>query len=249
MMHDVFTVVWKEWKELLQFQSGRRSGVAGSLIMLLVFGVVMPLQFEKMWVETPVSLVMWAFVPLILISTIIADSFAGERERHTLDTLLSSRLSDGAILLGKIVATVGYVWLITQLVFLVALIAVNVVHGQGNLLFYPLETLLGGMGLSFLLAGLMSSVGALVSLRAATVRQAQQTLGISVFLLAYVVPMAGIYAMRYLPEATRERLAQAFLAGDVTLIVTIACVGLVVLNVVMYLVASARFQRTKLLLD
>ena len=36
----------------------------------------------------------------------IADGIPGERERHTLETLLASRLSDRSILLGKVMAAV-----------------------------------------------------------------------------------------------------------------------------------------------
>ena len=44
----------------------------------------------------------------------VPDPLPRERERHTLETLLASRLSDRAILLGKIGAAVGFEWVITQ---------------------------------------------------------------------------------------------------------------------------------------
>ena len=37
--------------------------------------------------------VMWMWFSLLLVINVVADSFAGERERHTLETLLASRLS------------------------------------------------------------------------------------------------------------------------------------------------------------
>jgi ABC-2 type transport system permease protein len=40
----------------------------------------------------------------------LGDAIAGERERHTLETLLASRISDRAILLGKVIVTTGYAW-------------------------------------------------------------------------------------------------------------------------------------------
>ena len=64
----------------------------------------------------------------------IADSFAGERERHTLETLLASRLSDRAILFGKIAACIAYGWLMAMLCVLVGTITENVSHWEGQVL-------------------------------------------------------------------------------------------------------------------
>src|SRR5574339_362589 len=148
MAHDIFTVMWKEWKELLQFQGGLRSGLIGLLIMVAIFGIVMPIQWGAMWVESAASLTLWLIIPMMLAVTIVADTFAGERERHTLETLLASRLSDQAILLGKLGAAVAFEWVITQLVFIVALIPTNLLHGRGELVLYPPAVALSGMLLS-----------------------------------------------------------------------------------------------------
>jgi ABC-2 type transport system permease protein len=188
-------------------------------------------------------------IPLILIGAMVADSIAGERERHTLETLLASRLPDQAILLGKIGASISYVWVVTQLVFIIALIPVNIMNWNGTLLFYKPEVLVSGLVLSFLLACLMSNIGVLVSLRAGTVKQAQQTLGLSVFLLAYVVPMVGVYLLRFVPKEIRDRLFQPILTGDVTSIVIIASVILSIMSFGLYAAAKARFQRARLILD
>jgi ABC-2 type transport system permease protein len=249
MLNDISIMVWKEWKELLQFQSGKRSGFTGLLIMMFVFGIFMPIQWGDTWLETGTPLSLWVVIPLILIGTMVADSIAGERERHTLETLLASRLSDQAILLGKIAASVSYVWVVTQLVFIVALIPVNIINWNGKLLFYTPKVLVSGLVLSFLLACLMSNIGVLVSLRAGTVKQAQQTLGLSTFILAYVVPMAIVYLLRFVSNDIRDRLFQPILTGDVTSLVIIASGVLSLISVGLYAVAMARFQRTRLILD
>src|SRR5512134_1889178 len=168
MAHDVFTVMWKEWKELLQFQGSSRSGLIGLLIMIAIFGIVMPLQWGAMWVESGASLTLWLVIPMTLAATIVADSFAGERERHTLETLLASRLSDRAILLGKISAAVIFEWVITQLVFLVALIPTNILHGRSGWILYTPAIALSGMLLSLLVATLVSVIGVMVSLHSST---------------------------------------------------------------------------------
>jgi ABC-2 type transport system permease protein len=249
MLVDVVTMLWKEWKELLQFQGGERAGVKGLLIMVGVFGIFMPLQAGPVWVESAVSLGLWVTIPLLLVSTLVADSFAGERERHTLETLLASRLPDLAILAGKIGAVVSYAWLVTQVVFVVALVPVNILHGKGKLLVYTPVVAVSGLVLSFLLACLMSNIGILVSLRAETVKQAQQKLGLSVFIGVYLVPMAGVYALRWVPQGLRDRLFQPILTGDVGGLVLLACAGLMLMNVGMFVLARVRFQRTRLVCD
>ena len=249
MLNDVLVMGWKEWKELLQMQGSKRSGLIGLLVMMTIFGIFMPIQWGSMWVESAASLSLWGIMPLILVATMVADSIAGERERHTLETLLASRLSDQAILLGKIGANVSCVWIVTQLLFIVALVPVNLMHGQGRLLVYKPEVLLSGLVLSFLLSCLMSSIGVLVSLRAGTVKQAQQTLGLSVFILAYVVPMAGVFMVRFVPEETRNRLFQPILTGNITSIVLQASAVLIILNIGLYSAAKARFQRSSLIFN
>jgi ABC-2 type transport system permease protein len=249
MLTDISIIVWKEWKELMRFQGSSRSGLMGLLIMIAIFGVFMPIQWGSMWVESAASLSLWLVIPLILAVTLVADSFAGERERHSLETLLASRISDQSILLGKIAAVVGYSWLATQLVFIVALIPINILHGKGKLLFYMPEVALSGLVLSFLLSSLMSNIGIMVSLRAATVKQAQQTLGLSVFIIAYLVPMLGVYGIKFLSEETRNKLFQPFLTGEIGSIVLAAAATLIILNAGFYAITKARFQRNRLIVD
>jgi ABC-2 type transport system permease protein len=249
MAHDMFTVMWKEWKELFQFQGSSRSGLIGLLIMMLIFGIGMPIQWGSMWVESGASLTLWLVIPMVLAATIIADTFAGERERHTLETLLASRLSDRAILLGKLGAAVIFEWVITQLVFLVALLPTNILHARGELILYTPGVALSGMLLSFLIACVVSMIGIMVSLRSGTVKQAQQKLGISVFVIAYLVPMAGVYALKYVPDEIRARVMEPFLSGDVALPALIVSGVLAVLTSLLYAVAKSRFQRTRLIFN
>lgn len=250
MAVDVWTVMWKEWKELAGLRGGLRSSLSRVVITMAVFGLVMPLYADRGWVDTPVSLSLWAVVPPILVSMVVADSFAGERERHTLETLLASRLPDLAVLLGKVGAVVLHSWVITQLVLLVALLPTNAVYlvngGHGLLLYRP-ETALSGMVLSLLLAGLLTNVGVLISLRAATLKQAQQVLGLLVFVLAWAVPTIGLYASRLLPEELQSSLRALLARGDVTQIVLLVVAGLVVLDAGLLLMAVARFRRARLI--
>lgn len=243
MISDILTVMWKEGKEILAYLSGRSK--LSPMIFVGVFGVLLPFQMGKTWVESPMVLVLSGWAALFLVNSIVADSFAGERERYTLETLLASRLSDRAILSGKILVAMAYGCGMTWISLLIALVPVNLMHGQGGLLLYPLTIGLGIVGLSLAGAGLAAGAGVLISLRAATVRQAQQTLSITTMLLLFV-PVFGVQA---LPFGWKVRLVEALTAVDATRVVIIAIGFLAVLDIGLLAVAMARFQRARLILD
>ncbi|MCL4424661.1 MAG: ABC transporter permease [Firmicutes bacterium] len=247
MMADLWTVVWKEWKEWLFRWGGLRKegGLLGVLVFAGVFGVFLPLQMGLGWVDSPAALSYWAWVPLFLVTTVIADSFAGERERHTLETLLASRLPDRAILLGKVLAAVGYSWGLTMASLILGLVTVNLAHGQGTLVLYPAKVGWGIVVFSLLVATLAAGAGVLVSMRAATVKQAQQVLSIGIMLLAFV----PIFGLRALPVEWRVRLAQTLGAAGVNKVLLIVLAVLIVLDLGLLMAAMARFRRAKLLSD
>jgi len=243
MMADLGTVLWKEWREILSWVGSR--GKAGILIFLGVFGVFMPLEVGRAWVESPAQLAYWAWVPMLLVISVIADTFAGERERHTLETLLASRLPDRAILLGKVAAAVGYGMGLTWLGLLLGLVTANFTVRQRGLLLYSPTVALEILGLNLTFSMLAASGGALVSLRAATVRQAQQTLSIALMVLVFV-PVFGSPA---LPREWKARVLAALMAMDTTLLVVLVVAILAVVDVALLIVAMARFRRTVLTLD
>ncbi|MDD5466658.1 MAG: ABC transporter permease subunit [Anaerolineales bacterium] len=245
MIADVWTVMWKEWKEFFMLRGSRRSSIVSLLVVAGVLGIFMPLQMGHAWVESPAVLATWTWVSLYLVTFVTADSFAGERERHTLETLLASRLSDRAILLGKAGAAIGYGWGLTLIGVLLGLITVNLAYGHGELLLYSPLLGAGVLVFSLLGAGLAAGSGILVSLRAPTVRQAQQSLSIVIMLLLFV-PVFGIQA---LPAEWKARLAQALATADVSRIILVVAIVLFVLDLGLLLAAMARFQRARLVLE
>jgi ABC-2 type transport system permease protein len=216
----------------------------GLLFFVAGVGVYMPLQSGAAWVQSPIGLVVWAWVPFLLVSSVIADSFAGERERHTLETLLASRLSDRAILFGKIGAAVAYGWGFSMVNVLIGLIAVNIAHGQGRLLLFPTNVALGILLVSFLVATFAAGVGVLISLRAETVRQAQQTFSI-VNLLIFV----PIFLLPALPDEWKLRLSQVLMQANLTQVAAAIILVLALIDAALVAVAIARFQRARLILD
>ena len=100
MLDDILTVMWKERKGLFRFR-GSRSRFLLTLLSPVFFAIFQPLRDGAAWVEQEQSVVLSAMVSVLLVAITVPDSFAGERERHTLGTLLASRLPDRAILFGK----------------------------------------------------------------------------------------------------------------------------------------------------
>jgi len=186
--------MWKERKGLFRYRGSRTRFL---LVMLspLLLATVFPLQAGEDWGNSPLPVLLSAVVPIVLMGITIPDSFAGERERHTLDTLLASRLSDRAILIGKLALSIAFAWGITLLFLLVGLITVNVAFwSSGPHLMSP-TTAWGSIALSLLTSILLAGTGVLVSMRAATVQEAAQTL-MAIFLVPPMVLQAVALLLR-----------------------------------------------------
>jgi len=232
MLNDIYTVLWKEARELVLQQGSPWRWAGMQALNLAVLGGFLPWQFGRAWVESPAMMALWLWMPLLNTVNVAADSFAGERERHTLETLLASRLPDRAIVLGKVLVAVGYGWATALGAALVGLVSVNLFHGNGEWVMYRPEVWVGLALLTPLASGLVATLGALVSLRASTVRHAFQVLGVGMLVLT----MGPVLAMRYLPPVT----------VDPRQAVLVVCVGLVAVLALALAAAFNRFRRTRI---
>jgi ABC-2 type transport system permease protein len=190
MIEDFKTVVWKEWREhILQYGSVVKWLLSMALLVGTV-GIFLPLQFGRTAVDS-VFLLTWIWMPLLVITNSVADAIAGERERHTLETLLASRLRDSAILLGKIAVPVLQSWAAMIVAAVLAVVTVNVAHGEGHLIMYPGSVLFGIMVIPLVAGLLIAGIGVFASTHAATVRQAYQRMIIPLFAIV-LLPSLGI---------------------------------------------------------
>lgn len=244
-MGDVLTVAWKEWRELLQLGGSHRGGRFSLAVLVGVFGVLLPLQSGAEWVQSPATVFYWGWVPLMLVGSAVADSFAGERERHTLETLLASRLPDRAILLGKMAAAVAYGWGLVLAMLALSLVTVNLSDRSGPLLMFPWRFAVGAPLMALLGAGLAATAGVQISLRAQTVRQAAQTLNVGVLLLVFI-PVLGLQA---LPDAWQTQLGAWALTIGADGVLWPAAAVLAALDLALLAAAFARFKRARLVLD
>lgn len=243
MVRDVMAVVWKEIREL--FFAPGNSVRSRILIFIAIVGVIMPLQQGQLWLHSTLAVMLIVMEPVFLVLNVIADAFAGERERHTLETLLASRLSDRSILFGKLITAIIYGWSISLALLVVGLIVVNVAHSTGTFSFYSGEILLSCLLFGLLMVTFMAALGILVSLKAASVRQAQQTLSIS-FLVIF---LALIYGTQALPKDWTASLVN--FAGNIGIygVILVIAAALVIIDAIVIGATASRFRRDRLILS
>jgi ABC-2 type transport system permease protein len=245
MTTDFATVFWKEWKEIL-LEHGSSGRGRRPWMMVGLIGIVLPLLMDAQKYFGPQSLMMLVFVSFAAVLAVVPDAFAGERERHTLETLLASRLPDRAILLGKLAACLAYGWLLSIMAIVFGVMTVNVKNWNGHVLFYPdAASRLCLVLLPLLIGGVMASTGVFVSLRAATVRQAQQTL---MFVIMGTALAIG-FGVPALPANVRFWFARNLVIRSAAGTVLAASALILAIDLVLVLAALRRFQRSKLVFD
>jgi ABC-2 type transport system permease protein len=239
MMSDIWTVIWRERKTLFRYRGSRLRTVLSILVPVVMVAVYFPWQTED-WADSYVSLFS-AVVPMMMVLLTVPDSFAGERERHTLGTLLATRLPDRAILFGKLAVSVAVGFWMMLGVLALALVTANTAHWDGQVHFYSATVLLVDLGFGLLLAILIAGAGVLISLRASTVQEAQQLLGAAVMTPPILL---GLLAL-----LLSERIGDAVEGIGATQAVLIVMAALAVAGAGLVIAATARFRRARLILD
>jgi len=243
MIDDILTVMWKERKSIFRYQ-GSRSRFLMVLLTPVLLAVALPWQWGADWVRQVPSVVLSILIPVVIVGITIPDSFAGERERHTLGTLLASRLPDRAILFGKLTVSIVFAWGVTVVVLLASLVTVNLAHWQGEVILYTPVVALADVSLSFLAAVLFAAAGVLISMRAKTVQQAAQLL-MSILMVPAVILQLALFVLVSQSRDLVDRIAT--LDGKQLLAIVLAV--LVVLTSGTLIAAVATFRRSRLVLN
>ncbi|MFV1988223.1 MAG: ABC transporter permease [Gemmatimonadota bacterium] len=241
-LRDVWVVLGKEWTEL---RSSDSVWVTVSTLgaFLAIVGVFVPWQLGPSWIEAPWPILIWAWVPLFIVTTVTSDSVAGERERRTLETLLATRLSDASILWGKWLACVVWVWTAMLLCLPIGVLTLNL-STDGGLYLPSFGQALGTLAVAFAGSGLGAAAGVLVSLRSESVRHAQQVLAIGALVFAFV----PIGLLKLLPRGWVTEIFEVLAYGSPAKVawITAAILGLASLPILG--VAQTRFRRGRILL-
>lgn len=239
MTREIMVVIRKELKEI-GIEGGGRRGRLTSVIGLFVAGVLLPVNLGVRYVRPDGMAIMGVVLPLLFSLPIVADSFAGERERHTLETLLATRLPDKAILFGKLGAIVVYAFVLTIVAIGIGLASVNIAHPEARPLLVGPTLLAGTLVESVLTATFIGGLGLLISLNAATVRQAQQRVSLVLF-----VPLVLSMALNKLPDTVTGPIRDLLTSGRLTPL-ELGLIVLVVLDAVLLYIATLRFRRSRL---
>ena len=125
---------------------------------------------------------MYLIVPLMVASVIASDSFAGEKERKTLEALLYSPTSDRDLFVGKMLAAWIPAVIVAWLGFVLYSVVANVAAWQtmGEIFFPNLMWIVLALWVAPAVAGLGLGVTVLVSARAQSFQEAYQISGIVV---------------------------------------------------------------------
>lgn len=257
-MRDLLVVAEKELKEIIGAGGGRR-GVVRELLFVGIFGLFFPLSQAEAWRMGAVPAAFVLLIPLFLVGPHVADSFAGERERRTLETLLATRLPDAAIFLGKVLAVCAYAWAVTFLILVASLGTLNATGAgrppaiaglpapDGGPFLYPgfvwAAWAVGSAATSLLLA----SVGTFVSLRAKTVRSAAQALTIPLFVVIFGASAGLPVAWRALSGPARDRLVEIAQATTPLEFVLGLAAALFLLDGLLLWIGVRRFRRDTLI--
>jgi ABC-2 type transport system permease protein len=243
-MSDLTTMVWKEWREL-RAQSGELGPKTTAVLMtvLLAMAAGIAVLAGPVFVRTPILLLI-AYTPVMGVLGIIGDAFAGERERHTLETLLASRLRSEAILVGKITMVVLYGYASALLLSTILVVGANAKTITEPWILPTLPVTLALVLLTPLILLFFSSLGVLISMRAATVRQAQ-----SRFMLIFMSGFVSMAAVSALTPGFASPQTIRFLTNTSGQLIVIA-VWFVLLSgadLALMFLAWGRFRRDRLI--
>lgn len=176
---------------------------------------------------------MFLLIPLLASTVIAADSFAGEKERRTIEALLAIPVSDGELFLGKVLVSFIPSMAVTWTSFAIYATVVDAFTFStfgGRLILPNLVWMFFIFGLAPLVA--LTSIGLTVTIssRVKGFREAQQ---ISTILL---VPIMGLFFAQF---------AGAVLLGPV--VIGLLCAGFALAAATVFQIGVRLFQREQIL--
>jgi ABC-type Na+ efflux pump permease subunit len=172
MLHDIWCVAWKE---LMMVRRNLRSYMTSYLLVLVIWGVVFPAtSLASIWSgQARMPLLLFAYLAVFLGSGLTITAFVGERMQKTLGTLLTTRLSDAAIYLGKVmgIILIAYTVMLLVLVLHLATVFIGGTFIRDDLgLPYSLMQMVFLLVMPILSLIYTSSLGVLISLKSTNIR-------------------------------------------------------------------------------
>jgi ABC-2 type transport system permease protein len=247
MTQDIKTVIWKERRLLFNQRGGKKQVILTLLVPAAMFAIVLPWQEGAGFFESPLAVIGGIFIPMLIVLLTIPESFAGERERHTLETLLASRLSSLDILYGKMIPSIALALFIFLITFFTAAIVANATGWTGQPAFYSPLIAAASIILSILVAVTSAAAGVIISLRSSTVKEAQQTLMAVVMFPILLLGVAGTFV--FTVESLRNGIANIMKNLDPLILLSVVVIILCGTSYLLLRLARRRFQRSRLISD
>ena len=197
-------VLRREW---LRYRSAM--GRTGLLRFILIYGVVFGL-FVPAQIDNPsAAFLVFALIPLYVSGPAAVDGFAGERERNTFETLVSSPVRPGQLVAGKLVFA-SILGTSVSLAVMILFSAWRLLKGapMPSPAIVPVVVVIGAI-----LSILGSSVGLHVSVRAKSVRSAMQWFSVVLLVVALGIPVSLSYLVPRLPTGILDSLGSLFREG------------------------------------
>lgn len=201
-----FGEIFREELAALPRRIGGQSGILMWIFAIAVMGVLLPWQLGYGFLDMPVLLA-YAGMSLLFTAPLVAESFAGERERNAVPS--DPRLRRD-LLLARVTVGVMYGWVSPLAMIAFGFATVNLRYRPQALLIPPPSISLDLALLTALAALVVASLAAAIAVRARNARRAKRTLRqgflLSLVALIWLVRAGGA---KIETEAGMTRLAVA----------------------------------------
>lgn len=176
-MHDILHVYRRELLQVLYARRIKKQAV-GWFVFILMFGIAIPFSQADFWFkETSLLTLHFVFVPLMLTYTSVADSFAGEKERKAVGSMLATGVPEVSLFFGKALAGFIFSFAFYMFIVLIGIFTLNYyqyVNGLWHGLYlYSLPVLFTFVFIGGALIVFAVGTGVLVSLKVGKVKNAQ----------------------------------------------------------------------------
>jgi ABC-2 type transport system permease protein len=250
MIRQTLMIMKKEWwdiKTTLFLFGNLQAGILPILVLSGAFGIYEPIKIGPEWLQSPIMIFsIVVLIPCAVIGFISPNSIVGERNRKTLEPLLATPVTDHAILFGKIGIAVVYGWGMTLLNMILGLVVINLTYSNGQVFLYPINLVISIMLLSFLFSILIAAGGVNFSLYATSLLEAQNKLGMTVFI---PLVLTGFMMGPFMPKDWKAITVVIIAQLGVTNLFLIFMGILFVVDSLLIVVVLTRFHRKRLIFE
>lgn len=248
MVAQTLVIMRKEWRDIkstLFSYHNLQAGIWPILLFCAAFSVYEPLRIGPDWMQSPIIVFsLSVLVPFVTVGFISPYSFVGERKRGTLEPLLATPVSDQAILFGKIGTAVSYGWGLSMISMVSGLF--TLFFSTGKFLLPPPGIAIPTLLLSLFFSLLVASIGTSSSLYAKTLLEAQNNLGMALFI---PVVLPAFFVGPFMPEAWKGLIVQVAAQSGINNLLLIFMVLLFMVDAISMLIALRRFHRKQLIFE